>query len=33
VRSFNAEKTNGAQNIEKILDWINLGREFNEHAN
>jgi hypothetical protein len=26
VKSFNNEDTNGAQNIEKIIDWINLGR-------
>lgn len=28
IRRFNAENTNGAQNIEKIQEWIDLGKEW-----
>ena len=31
VRSFNREDTNGAQNIQNALEWINIGRNYNSH--
>jgi hypothetical protein len=32
VKKFNAKSTNGAQNIEKIEEWIELGLNFNRQT-